>query len=383
MLLGNYIGIDVTGTFPIGNLGDGVSISTGRNQIGDASYAGDNVISGNTGDGLVLQGAFATQNAVQGNAIGPSGPDYNVQIGNTGDGVSLAAGSSGTTIANAVISASGRHGIEISGAGTRNNIFQSNFINFNHWNGVEISGTGATNNILQVNSVGYNQENGIHILGAETSGNLVLGCTIQQNALDGVRIENSPGNSIGGTGAGNGISGNGSGVEITGAAATGNLVLGNDIFNNVDGVKIEGAPGNSIGGAVNHAGNAHLRQHWRWNPDPRIDRDPRAGKLCRHKLQRVVRGVQQPGRGAHFECEQHDRGNGGGCGEHHLRQHGQRHQVPSLRGPRRLVRQPGAGESHGHQRRRHRGSWQRRRRHQARAAPRTTPSAGPSKAPAT
>lgn len=71
-----------------------------------------------------------------------------------------------------------------------------------------------------MNNVGYNQENGIHILGAETSGNLVLGCTIQQNALDGVRIENSPGNSIGGTGAGNGISGNGSGVEITGAAAT-------------------------------------------------------------------------------------------------------------------------------------------------------------------
>ena len=164
MLLGNYIGIDVTGTFPIGNLGDGVSISTGSNQIGDASYAGDNVISGNTGDGLVLQGAFATQNAVQGNAIGPSGPDYNVQIGNTGDGVSLAAGSSGTTIANAVISASGRHGIEISGAGTRNNILQSNLIFSNHRNGVEISGTGATNNILQLNHVGYNQENGIHIL---------------------------------------------------------------------------------------------------------------------------------------------------------------------------------------------------------------------------
>ena len=55
VLLGNYIGIDVTGTFPIGNLGNGVSISTGRNQIGDASYAGDNVISGNTGDGLVIQ----------------------------------------------------------------------------------------------------------------------------------------------------------------------------------------------------------------------------------------------------------------------------------------------------------------------------------------
>ena len=57
VLLGNFIGTDATGQARIGNFGDGVLISTGSNQIGDASIAGDNVISGNVGDGLVLQGA--------------------------------------------------------------------------------------------------------------------------------------------------------------------------------------------------------------------------------------------------------------------------------------------------------------------------------------
>ena len=67
MLLGNFIGTDATGHARIGNFGDGVSISTGSNVIGDASRAGDNVISGNVFDGLVLQGAIASGNAVQGN----------------------------------------------------------------------------------------------------------------------------------------------------------------------------------------------------------------------------------------------------------------------------------------------------------------------------
>ena len=70
VLLGNFIGTDATGQARIGNFGDGVSISTGSNVIGDASMAGDNVISGNVADGLDFQGAIATGNAVQGNYIG-------------------------------------------------------------------------------------------------------------------------------------------------------------------------------------------------------------------------------------------------------------------------------------------------------------------------
>ena len=42
----------------------------------------------------------------------------------------------------------------------------------------------------------------------------------------------------------------GNGVEITGASATGNLVQGNVIDSNLDGVKIADAPGNTIGGTV-------------------------------------------------------------------------------------------------------------------------------------
>src|SRR6185312_281264 len=97
VLLGNFIGTDATGQARIGNFGHGVSISTGGNQIGDFSLAGDNVLSGNVGDGLIIQGAFASGNAVQGNDIGFRWFGVGA-LGNGGDGLSLASGASGTTI---------------------------------------------------------------------------------------------------------------------------------------------------------------------------------------------------------------------------------------------------------------------------------------------
>ncbi len=94
------------------------------------------------------------------------------------------------------------------------------------------------------------------------------GVTIMGNAIAGVWVLNSPGNTIGGTNAGaaNVISGNNDGVILDGSGTTGNLVQGNfigtdntgttPIRNAVDGVLItNSASNNTIGGSGATAGN--------------------------------------------------------------------------------------------------------------------------------
>ncbi len=107
------------------------------------------------------------------------------------------------------------------------------------------------NNVIQGNYIG-----------TDASGTLDLG-----NSLIGVRIDNSPNNTIGGIGVGtrNLISGNNqSGISIIGSNAAGNLVLGNhigtdvsgtaDLGNSFNGISID-APNNTIGGTVLQARN--------------------------------------------------------------------------------------------------------------------------------
>ena len=275
VLLGNFVGTDATGTARIGNFGNGVVISTGSNQIGDDSPAGDNVISGNVFDGLVLQGAFATGNSVLGNRIGSYWLNFG-PLGNGGDGVSLSSGASNTTLESAFIEANGGNGVVISGTGTRTNIVQLNLISGDALDGVKITdapgntigGTARAAGYYFSNEIWGNAGNGVEITGASATSNLVLGNASYSN-LDGVRIEAAPGNTIGGAAAqeGNEISGNSvNGVEIIGTSAAGNLVVGNIIgldsigpftfANGGSGIVLDGAPGNIIGGAGAGAGNA-------------------------------------------------------------------------------------------------------------------------------
>ena len=89
---------------------------------------------------------------------------------------------------------------------------------------------------------------GIHILGP--GGNVIAGDIIGTdaagdpglgNGFDGVQIDESPDNTVGGTG--NVIAGNGLvGVRITGAAASGNLILGNLIGTDPTGTRALGEP---------------------------------------------------------------------------------------------------------------------------------------------
>ena len=62
---GNYIGIDATGTGSVNNVGVAID-GAANNTVGGTTAATRNVISGN-GTGVVVRGAGATGNQVQGN----------------------------------------------------------------------------------------------------------------------------------------------------------------------------------------------------------------------------------------------------------------------------------------------------------------------------
>lgn len=124
----------------------------------------------------------------------------------------------------------------------------------NHWrgSGVEISGSEATGSKVEGNFIGTD----------------ATGTQESNNGFDGVRIDNAPNNTIGGTAseASNVISGNSRyGVYIAGEEATGNEVEGNHIgvdatgtailHNSSDGVRVNGASNNTIGGTTTGARN--------------------------------------------------------------------------------------------------------------------------------
>ncbi len=130
-----------------------------------------------------------------------------------------------------------------------------NVISGNYLGGVRIAGSAATGNVVQGNRIGTDITG---MLSVRNVGGFNTGA---------IKIENAPGNVIGGreAGAGNLISGNGSwALEIYGSAATGNVVEGNVIglditgqakLSNGGGVRIDGAPSNTIGGNAAAARN--------------------------------------------------------------------------------------------------------------------------------
>ena len=210
-VLGNYIGTDVSGTHPLGNTANGVEVNSAPNNTIGQSGA-ENVISANR-DGVFLVGPTAMGNRVQGNYIGTD--------------------VTGTHPLGNLI-----HGVEVNSA--PNNIIGGpgvgNIIGGNGGDGVRIEG--SDNNVVQSNLIGLPS-------GAQDLGNLF-----------GVWVLSSSGNLIGGAGVGNIVTGNGSsGVTIQGNDPNdpdhGNTLKGNSIYaNKADGVLIDNSAGNLIGGTT-------------------------------------------------------------------------------------------------------------------------------------
>jgi CSLREA domain-containing protein len=194
---GNQIGTDATGTMALGNdLGIFVNFSA-DNLIGGTTAGAGNVISGNAGGSVTVNGLDASGNILQGNYIGTD-VTGTVALGNVGELSVLDA--PGNTIG----------GTE-SGAG---NIISGN------GGGLHIDGLNATGNLVQGN-----------IFGTDVTGTSPLG-----NGGAGIRFSNGASdNTVGGTesGAGNIVANSGwHGITVVETAGSGNLILSNSIFDN-------------------------------------------------------------------------------------------------------------------------------------------------------
>jgi len=128
-VLGNYIGVNETGTTPLPNTRHGIVVQGSLAVIGSTHPGGRNVISGNGGDGIRLESKNARGGLILGNHIGV-GPNGTTAIPNGGNGVYAYTSTEDKrprdfAIDGNVISANNASGIAIEGEGfliTRNAI---------------------------------------------------------------------------------------------------------------------------------------------------------------------------------------------------------------------------------------------------------------------
>ena len=199
------------------------------------------LISGNLGAGVTIEGAGTANNRIQGALIGTTA-DGAGPLGNGGPGVLIRDGASSNdideiallkihqpqslgdfqfenAILSTIIAASGtslvpRAGIEITGAGTDNNTVANSFIGANP-NDLTQTNLGNKADGVLISAAGYNtirgnwlsnNARGVEIRDGKTAThNALLGNTIQDNTGDGVLIANgAEGNGIGVTTQGDG-----------------------------------------------------------------------------------------------------------------------------------------------------------------------------------
>jgi len=292
IVAGNLIGTESTGVNQIGNGKGIVILGAGSNMIGGSLAAARNVISGNSGIGVEIEGSGASQNIVAGNYIGTNASGTSA-LANV-EGVMIALGAASNTIGGSlrnVISGNSGIGVEIEGSGTSQNIVAGNYI------GTNASGTSALANVEGVmialgaasntiggsfagagNVISGNDGDGVEVdantaqnvvagnlIGTDETGSLGLG-----NGSHGVDIRGGVGTTIGGTvaGAGNVIAGNlGFGVQILGTSSN-SVVAGNYIGTNcagsstlgnlLSGVFITGSSGNTVGGINTYNSNDQI-----------------------------------------------------------------------------------------------------------------------------
>jgi parallel beta-helix repeat protein len=289
-IIRNTIGLNESGTI-VRNFGGGVRIANAPGtRIGEPGFG--NVISGNSGFGVMVTGAPSAGARVQANLIGTNATGDQPR-GNTGPGVVI--GSTGIDVgwvpgdggnAGNVISGNGGDGIVLSGATNRvrGNLIGTNAVgtaalgsdvpaaaNLSNFQGIYITGAGNTVGgivALERNVLSGNRVNGVMIENAGGNTNTVIGNHIGTNkngdapianAWDGVGLINAPNNTV----SGNVISGNTlRGVYVSsstnvvesnriGLPAAGVTPLGNGSA----GVMVVSGTGNRIqSNAINHNG---------------------------------------------------------------------------------------------------------------------------------
>jgi hypothetical protein len=257
-ITGNHIGVDGPGTAALGN-GTGIRLYNSGHQVGGSTAGARNVISGNSSNGLfvngsshVIAGNYVGTNAAGTAALGNGGyalradtidhvviggdtaAHGNVFAGNV-RGVNLGYGSHDNQLFNNVIGLNAAATSDLADTGTGIEIGDS----FDNWigapgkgnviagmtyHGIGISGEGSTGNVIQGNWIGTNK----------------VAATTLGNDFAGIFVTESSGNKIGGTGAGEGnvIAHNYQfGVWVERGEA--NEISGNSIYGNYFGIDVD------------------------------------------------------------------------------------------------------------------------------------------------
>jgi hypothetical protein len=233
---GNLIQGDSLGGFPDYN-GEGLTIDSSYNSVGGLTDFARNVISGNIGDGVVIEGRY---NELEGNYIGvdfSGGPGTNqgngVLVGIEGNSNTIGGS---TAAARNIIAGNLKSGIDVVGAETS---IQGNYIGIGP-TGESTAGNGGAGVLIEGpnNVVGgaYTPQGPVPGLGNVISGNFRAGVEVTNGGFSCAVGGNFIGTNASGTSTTN--------VQIPGFPAfrtTGNLI----------GVLIDGdATGNTIGGTI-------------------------------------------------------------------------------------------------------------------------------------
>jgi hypothetical protein len=195
VVLGNYVGTDVTGTINLGTGSNGINIRSSDNIIGDESEAGRNIIAGGGSAGMYFFSQTATRNSIVNNFIGTD-VSGTVAFGNTygivfddapGNVVGGRLSVDGNLIAGNTMS-----GITMLNATATGNAILSNLIGTNTGiqQGIGNYGDGITihssTDTVRFNTIAFNNANGIFIAGG--SQNTVTVNSIYSNGGMGIDL---------------------------------------------------------------------------------------------------------------------------------------------------------------------------------------------------
>lgn len=267
-LYGNWIGLDAAGTGAISNSSVGLYVGSHGNTIGGSAAGARNVISGNASDGISVNGY---NNQIMGNYVGLD-PTGTSAIGNGFDGIAVHfavgnhIGGSGSGEGN-VISGNGGRGLQLNVSS--GNTVQGNTIGLNAagnaavpngGQGITIIG-GSQSNVIggtpagTGNIISGNSGSGILLEDENTTGNEILGNRIGTDSTDSLSLPNTGhGIEIGGGAHGNriGCSGGGNRIRhntqngITVNSANGTEIAYNTISDQRFGIYLSGANSGTV-----------------------------------------------------------------------------------------------------------------------------------------
>lgn len=194
---GNYIGTDPAGMNPVPNIFSGINILDGAysNVIGDQQPFNRNLIGGNSGAGIFIQGVGTRRNFVLGNFIGLAS-DGVTGLGNTaganaGFGIIVGYGAENAIISNNFIAFNSGPGIgvfsDISAPAPVYNTIGFNYIYSNQGPGIDLGFDGVTQNDSGDSDSGPNNLQNFPVISSVGSG-LITG-TINSTPNSIFRIE--------------------------------------------------------------------------------------------------------------------------------------------------------------------------------------------------